>query len=152
MPKTTDKSPVTEKINHKLEKPELKEFKDHKHEKIEKNEAKEHKDHKIEKIEKNEFKEHKDAKVEKIEKNEFKEHKDTKIEKIEAKEISKIEIGEGKIQIKEKPEKEIFEGPGGDPGNPVETGGIGNASHFISPEDRPDLSKGALSGEDDRDG
>src|SRR5919206_1809686 len=81
-----DKNPKEFKIE-KTEKPEFKEFKDHKHEKVEKNEAKEHKDHKHEKLEKNEAKEHKDAKAEKLEKNEAKEHKDHKNEKLEHKEV-----------------------------------------------------------------
>jgi hypothetical protein len=147
MPKNIEKIPH-EKL-FKLEKAEAKEFKDHKHEKIEKNEAKEHKDHKVEKLEKNEAKEHKDAKVEKFEKNEAKEHKDHKIEKIEHKEFSKLEHPE-KPQGKEKDGKEIFEGPGfpGGGGDPAATHGLGDAGHFIQPEDRPDLSKGALSGEE----
>ena len=152
--KQVEKTLIADKNLHKefkiekIEKPEFKEHKDLKHEKVEKNEAKEHKDHKIEKLEKNEAKEHKDAKHEKLEKNEFKEHKDVKIEKIEVKEHSKIEIAE-KPQGKEKDGKEIFEGPGGDPlGDPLAQG-AGGAAHFIQPEERPDLSRGALSGEED---
>src|SRR5436190_2213362 len=107
-----------------------------------------YKEFKIEKIEKPEFKEHKDLKHEKVEKNEFKEHKDVKIEKLEKNEHSKIEIAE-KPQGKEKDGKEIFEGPGGDPlGDPLAQG-AGGAAHFIQPEERPDLSRGALSGEED---
>ena len=107
-----------------------------------------HKEFKIEKIEKIEVKEHKDLKLEKIEKNEAKEHKDHKIEKIEQKEFTKLEHGE-KPQGKEKDGKEIFEGPGGDPlGDPFAQG-AGAAAHFIQPEERPDLSRGALSGEAD---
>jgi hypothetical protein len=144
-----------EKIE-KLEKPEFKEFKDHKLEKLEKNEIKEHKDHKIEKLEKNELKEHKDHKIEKLEKNELKEHKDhkiEKIEKIEVKEFSKLEHGE-KPPGKEKDGKEIAEGPGSvDPIDPAIQGlsaaGRGQAQHFINPDERPDLSGGALSGEPD---
>ena len=152
--KNIEKSVIADKLPHKefkelkVEKIEIKEHKDLKIEKIEKNEAKEHKDHKIEKIEKNEAKEHKDAKLEKAEKNEAKEHKDHKIEKIEHKEHTKIEIAE-KPQGKEKDGKEIFEGPGGDPlGDPLAQG-AGAAAHFIQPEERPDLSRGALSGEAD---
>jgi hypothetical protein len=137
--------------HEKIEKIEIKEHKDLKLEKIEKNEAKEHKDHKIEKLEKNEHKEHKDAKLEKVEKLEAKEHKDAKIEKIEIKEHSKIEHAEKPVG-KEKDGKEIFEGPGGDPlGDPFAQG-AGGAAHFIQPEDRPDLSRGALSGEEDAGG
>ena len=152
--KQVEKTLIADKNLHKefkiekIEKIEVKEHKDLKLEKIEKNEAKEHKDHKIEKIEKNESKEHKDAKVEKLEKNEAKEHKDHKIEKIEQKEFTKLEHGE-KPQGKEKDGKEIFEGPGGDPlGDPLAQG-AGAAAHFIQPEERPDLSRGALSGEED---
>ncbi len=138
------------KESFKIEKNEIKEHKDTKHEKIEKNEIKEHKDAKHEKTEKNELKEHKDAKHEKLEKVEVKEHKDSKFESKEfIKEIGKAEVGE-KLQGKEKDGKEIFEGPGGNPGGPVETGAVqGNASHFIGNSDRPDLSRGALSGESD---
>ena len=141
----------------KIEKIEFKEHKDFKQEKIEKIEAKEHKDAKLEKIEKNEFKEHKDAKQEKLEKNEFKEHKDAKhekIEKFEAKEHSKLELPE-KPQGKEKDGKEIFEGPGGDPGGPIEQRlaaleqSMANMQHFITSSQRPDLSQGALSAEPD---
>jgi hypothetical protein len=139
----------------KIEKIEHKEFKDFKIEKIEKNEAKEHKDHKIEKLEKNEAKEHKDAKIEKAEKNEAKEFKDHKVEKIEHKELSKFEHGEKPLG-KEKDGKEIFEGPNqGDPGDPalgVGAVGQGAAAHFINPQERPDLSSGALSRETDEEG
>ena len=167
-PKEVEKLPKTEikdtkEIKHeKIEKIEIKDHKDFKIEKIEKNENKEHKDTKIEKIEKNEFKEHKDAKHEKQEKNELKEHKDakhekteTKIEnkelKIENKEIGKIEHPEKPIG-KEKDGKEIVEIPGGDPGNIAERLGaleqsVGNMQHFITSGERPDLSRGALSGE-----
>ncbi|MDB5692684.1 MAG: hypothetical protein JWO81_1747 [Alphaproteobacteria bacterium] len=147
----------------KIEKIESKEHKDFKFEKVEKNEAKEHKDHKIEKLEKNEFKEHKDAKIEKLEKNEAKEHKDHKNEKIEhkefAKDLGKIEHKElqevDKRLGKEKDGKELVEGNPGDLGDPaihqgVGAAGQGTAAHFIDPEKRPDLSGGALSGEEDR--
>jgi hypothetical protein len=139
----------------KVEKIEAKEHKDLKQEKIEKNEAKEHKDSKHEKVEKNEAKEHKDAKNEKLEKNELKEHKDAKhekIEKLEAKEISKIEHPEKQIG-KEKDGKEIFEGPGTNPGDPIEQRigaleqNVATMQHFITSAQRPDLSQGALSGE-----
>ncbi|MEA3016816.1 MAG: hypothetical protein QOI38_1538 [Sphingomonadales bacterium] len=147
-----DKRPKEFK-NEKIEKPEFKEFKDHKHEKIEKNEAKEHKDHKHEKLEKNEVKEHKDAKLEKLEKNEAKEHKDHKHEKIEHKELQKDHIPE-KQHGKEKDGKELAEGDF-DPGDPVfrqglSAAGDGSAEHFIDPDQRPDLSGGALSGEEDQ--
>jgi hypothetical protein len=145
----------------KIEKVEHKELKI---EKLEKNEAKEHKDHKHEKLEKNEVKEHKDAKIEKLEKNEAKEHKDHKNEKIEHKEILK-DIAKTehkdfkeieKQQGKEKDGKELVEGPGGgDLGDPVLQQGVGaagqgGAAHFIDEDKRPDLSGGALSGEEDR--
>ncbi len=138
----------------KLEKIEAKEHKDLKLEKIEKNEIKEHKDAKQEKLEKNEAKEHKDAKHEKAEKNEIKEHKDgkqEKIEKLENKEISKLEQGE-KPQGKEKDGKELVEGPG-NPGDPIEQRlgaleqSMASMQHFITQSQRPDLSRGALSGE-----
>jgi hypothetical protein len=125
--------------------------------KIEKIEAKEHKDFKQEKLEKNEAKEHKDAKHEKVEKNEAKEHKDAKLEKVEkneVKEFSKLEQGE-KPQGKEKDGKEIFEGPGTNPGDPVEQRiatleqSVASLQHFITTNQRPDLSQGALSGETD---
>ena len=139
----------------KVEKIEAKEHKDLKQEKIEKNEAKEHKDSKHEKVEKNEAKEHKDAKHEKVEKNELKEHKDAKhekVEKLEAKEISKIEHPEKQI-AKEKDGKEIVEGPGTNPGDPIEQRlgaleqNVATMQHFITSGQRPDLSQGALSGE-----
>ncbi|MBV9782399.1 MAG: hypothetical protein JO264_01130 [Acidisphaera sp.] len=126
----------------KLEKIEIKE---------QKLEVKEHKDSKIEKLEKNEAKEHKDAKVEKAEKNEAKEHKDAKLEKIEHKEIGKLEHPE-KTVGKEKDGKEIVE-QGGNPGDPVELRlsaleqSVASLQHFITSAQRPDLSRGALSGE-----
>jgi hypothetical protein len=141
----------------KIEKIEAKEHKDFKQEKLEKNEAKEHKDTKQEKLEKNEAKEHKDAKVEKVEKNELKEHKDAKhekVEKIEVKEFSKLEQGEKPLG-KEKDGKEIFEGPGTNPGDPAEQRiaaleqSVAALQHFITTGQRPDLSQGALSGETD---
>ena len=140
---------IEAKDNFKIEKNEIKEHKDAKHEKLEKNETKEHKDAKHEKLEKNEFKEHKDAKHEKIEKNEIKEHKDAKHEKIEHKEkIEKIERKE--IAKLEHPEKVIFEGPIRENGNPVEARLAAleqKLQHFIDTAQRPDLSRGALSGE-----
>src|SRR5215813_10674163 len=112
---------------------EIKEFKIEKNEKIEKSEFKDFKDHKHEKLEKNENKEHKDAKHEKI-------------EKPEAKEIAEKPVG------KEKDGKEIAEGPQG-PGGPVEQRlamleqSVASMQHFITLAQRPDLSRGALSGE-----
>ena len=158
LPKTEIKD--TKEI--KTEKIEVKEHKDVKIEKLEKNENKEHKDAKNEKLEKNEFKEHKDAKHEKTEKNEIKEHKDAKHEKaetkvetkefkVEAKEIGKLEHPEKPIG-KEKDGKELVDGPG-DPGNIAERVGALEQSvstlhqHFIASGQRPDLSRGALSGE-----
>jgi hypothetical protein len=141
------------------------EIKDTKEIKFEKIEIKEHKDAKIEKIEKNENKEHKDAKNEKVEKNEFKEHKDTKIEKTEKNEIkehkegAKIEHKEFKVEnlekqlAKEKDGKEIVETGNGNPGDPVEQRistleqNVAGLQHFISTGQRPDLSRGALTGE-----
>jgi len=151
------KEAIKEKLE-KIEKPEFKEHKDVKHEKIEKNEIKEHKDAKQEKLEKNEAKEHKDAKHEKIEKNEIKEHKDAKHEKLEKpefKEFSKFESPEKQIG-KEKDGKEIVEGPIGKPGDPIEQRlaaleqAVGNMQHFITSAQRPDLSRGALTGEPDK--
>src|SRR5689334_12924207 len=104
----------------------------------------EQKDFKIEKVEKIEAKEHKDLKQEKIEKNEAKEHKDSKHEKIEKPEK---QIG------KEKDGKEISEGPGTNPGDPIEQRigaleqNVATMQHFITSAQRPDLSQGALSGE-----
>ena len=138
---------------HKLEKIEIKDHKDLKIEKIEKNENKEHKDSKVEKLEKNEAKEHKDAKHEKVEQKEFKiEQKDFKIEQ---KEIGKLENPE-KTLPKEKDGKEIFEGGGFDPGDPIQQRlatleqNVAGLQHFIATGQRPDLSRGALSREPDR--
>jgi hypothetical protein len=137
----------------KIEKIEIKEHKDTKIEKLEKNENKEHKDAKHEKIEKNEFKEHKDAKNEKTEKNEIKEHKDGGKEfKIEQKEF-KVENLEKQL-AKEKDGKEIVETQNGNPVvDPVEQRvtaleqNVAGLQHFISTGQRPDLSRGALTGE-----
>jgi hypothetical protein len=137
----------------KFEKIEIKEHKDTKIEKLEKNENKEHKDAKHEKIEKNEFKEHKDAKNEKTEKNEIKEHKDGAKEfKIEQKEF-KVENLEKQL-AKEKDGKEIVETGNGNPVvDPVEQRvtaleqNVAGLQHFISTGQRPDLSRGALTGE-----
>jgi Fic family protein len=129
----------------KFEKIEIKEHKDFKIEKIEKNETKEHKDTKNEKLEKNELKEHKDAKHEKLEKVEHKEFKN------EAKEL-KVENLEKQAGA-EKGGKEIAEVGNGNPGNPVEQRvsaleqSVANMQHFITTGQRPDLSRGALSGE-----
>jgi hypothetical protein len=132
--------------------------------KLEKIEIKEHKDLKIEKLEKNENKEHKDSKIEKLEKNEAKEHKDAKHEKfeqkeikIEQKEIGKLELPEKTIP-KEKDGKEIFEGGGIDPGDPLQQRlaaleqNVAGLQHFIATGQRPDLSRGALSREPDKGG
>jgi hypothetical protein len=142
------------KENLKVEKIEAKEHKDAKSEKLEKNEAKEHKDAKHEKVEKNETKEHKDAKNEKLEKNELKEHKDVKHEKSEIKDSAKIEQKEFvKNEIKEL-EKLIVETQNGNPVvDPIEQRistleqNVTSLQHFISSGERPDLSRGALSGE-----
>ena len=135
----------------KLEKVETKEHKDAKHEKLGKNETKEHKDAKHEKLEKNEIKEHKDSKVEKSEKNEIKEHKDGA--KIEHKENLKIENLEKQIG-KEKDGKEIVETQNGNPViDPVDQRitaveqNVASLQHFITTGQRPDLSRGALTGE-----
>jgi hypothetical protein len=131
---------------HKFEKIEIKEHKDFKVEKLEKNESKEHKDAKVEKVEKNELKEHKDSKQEKLEKVESKEFK------VENKEITKVEGLEKQVG-KEKDGKEIVEVGNGNPGDPVEQRvsaleqNVASLQHFISTGQRPDLSRGALSGE-----
>ena len=140
-----------------FEKDHKAEIKDIKEAKIEKIEVKEHKDTKIEKLEKNENKEHKDAKNEKSEKNEIKEHKEgakneQKEFKVEQKETFKIESPEKPIG-KEKDGKEIVETGNGDPGSPVEQRlasleqNVAGLQHFISTGQRPDLSRGALTGE-----
>jgi hypothetical protein len=155
----------------KQPKVELKDFKEiEKHPKVEfekdhKAEIKDIKEAKIEKLEKNEFKEHKDAKNEKSEKNEIKEHKEGakneqkefKVEqketlKVEQKDTLKIESPEKPIG-KEKDGKEIVETGTGDPGSPVEQRlasleqNVAGLQHFISTGQRPDLSRGALTGE-----
>jgi hypothetical protein len=140
----------------KIEKIEVKDHKDIKIEKIEKNENKEHKDTKNEKLEKNELKEHKDAKHEKLEKLEHKEikneAKDFKVEVLEKQ--HKIEAPEKTIG-KEKDGKELVDGPIGNPGDPIEQRlsnleqNVAGLQHFITTGQRPDLSRGALSGEPD---
>jgi uncharacterized protein (DUF3084 family) len=148
LPKENAKAEIKDTKEVKFEKIEIKEHKDAKVEKLEKNENKEHKDAKNEKLEKNEFKEHKDAKNEKLEKNEIKEHKEGA--KIEQKEF-KVENLEKPI-AKEKGGKEIAE-TGTDPGGPVEQRlsaleqNVSGLQHFISTSQRPDLSRGALTGE-----
>jgi hypothetical protein len=131
------------KLKDKIEKIEAKDAK------VEKIEHKEFKELKAEKIER---KEHKDVKVEKLE------HKELKLEKLEQKELSKLEHGEKTIG-KEKDGKELkeagFEGPGPVGPGPVETRlsaleqTVSQLAHFIASEQRPDLSRGALSGEPD---
>lgn len=141
-----EKVEIKEIKENKVEKVEIKEHKDFKLEKVEKNESKEHKDAKVEKVEKNELKEHKDGKQEKLEKIEFKEFK------VEQKEITKIE-GLEKQLAKEKDGKEIVETGNGNPGDPVQQRvsaleqSVATLQHFISTGQRPDLSRGALSGE-----
>jgi len=148
--KLTDKIPAekTWRVENKqfLDKAIIKDFKDYK----------ENKD----------FKEHKDGKDFKDHKSEWKDHKDHKFERKEYK-IEKIELKENK---NEKLEVEVerewpphwpnpLGGTPGHPGDPIPDDvilqwamgpGMGTASHFINPEDRPDLSEGALSGEGDR--
>jgi hypothetical protein len=100
------------------------------------------------KVEKVEIKEHKELKPE------IKEHKEFKVEKNEIKEL-KVEKNERKEHKLEKFEKleheripkpfEIPHIPPGPLGPPVG----GGFQHFIGSELRPDLSSGALSGEED---
>jgi hypothetical protein len=149
-PKENTKAEIKDTKEIKFEKIEIKEHKDAKVEKLEKNENKEHKDAKNEKLEKNEFKEHKDAKNEKLEKNEIKEHKEGA--KIEQKEF-KVENLEKQL-AKEKDGKEIVETGNGNPVvDPVEQRistleqSVAGLQHFISTGQRPDLSRGALTGE-----
>ena len=121
-------------------------------EKLIKNEKFEKIEHK-EKSEKHEHKE-KPEKIEHKEKPEKFEHKE-KPEKHEHKEIEKL------IFKAEHPEKVIFEGNPKDniegnptlPGDPIEQRlaaleqGMASMQHFITTEQRPDLSRGALAGE-----
>jgi hypothetical protein len=127
-----------------------------KHEKHEKSEWKEHKDAKNEKLEKNELKEHKDAKNEKLEKNEIKEHKDSKHEKIEKPEHKEFLKPEAKENIKPEFKEQEVKSPASEgpllPGNPATLPGqpgAGSQAHFISSDNRPDLSRGALKDEPD---
>ncbi len=140
--------------NVKLQKQQFQEklFKNEKFEKIEHKEKPEKFEHK-EKPEKFEHKE-KPEKHEHKEKPEKFEHKE-KPEKHEHKEIEKLHF---KSEI---PEKVIFEGNPKDivegnptlPGDPIEQRlaaleqGMASMQHFITTEQRPDLSRGALAGE-----
>jgi hypothetical protein len=174
-----EKPEIKEHKEHKEHKPEIKEHKPEiKEHKPEIKEHKEHKEHKPEIKEhkelKPEIKEHKELKPEikehkeKPEKHEIKDIKENKPEKHERKEFKelkpeKFEHGE-KDLASELPPGKLSEGdPPFHPGGPLGPGGgtVGfgmqpgaSASetpqaHFISRELRPDLSRGALSGESD---
>lgn len=130
---------------------------------------KEAKEFKAEKVEKAEFKEAKEVKIEKAETKEIKEVKLEKNEKVETKEIKELEKQlEKRIdkQIEKHIEKQIekqFEkgiekprdvgGPSGDASVEARIGAleasVSQLTHFIASELRPDLSGGALTGEDD---
>ncbi|MBU6498501.1 MAG: hypothetical protein KGJ41_00165 [Rhodospirillales bacterium] len=148
--KTTDKKIETlekftpEKI-HKIEKIE-------KHEKFEKIEHKE-KPEKFEHKEKPEKVEHKEKpeKWEHKEKPEKFEHKE-KPEKFEHKEFGKLEHPE-KVIFENDPKGIAEGGPVTNPGLPVEQRmaaleqAVASLHHFITAQQRPDLSRGALAGE-----
>jgi hypothetical protein len=110
----------------------------------EKSEKPENKELKAEKAER---KEGKELKAEKVEQ---KEGKELKVEQKEGKEL-KVEQKEGKLEKNEKLEIEGHRFGGG--GLEERIGAleqtIGQLSHFITREMRPDLSSGALSGESD---
>jgi hypothetical protein len=141
---TTPPEPAPKKV-------EIKEFKDIKEFK-EKPEIKEksEKFEKIEKIEKNEEIEIKEKpeKIEHKEKPEKWEHK----EKIEIKEVQKVEQAE-KLPLETGPKNIAETPPPVTPGGPVEQRltvleqTVTNLQHFITPQQRPDLSRGALSAE-----
>jgi len=133
--------------HEKLEKPEKLEIKDHKHEKLEKPEIKDHKHEKNEKVEKLEKLE-KLEKVEKIEKPELKDHKPEKFE-VEGK---RLEPERSPVEIPKLKDAEVQPWQGlGDIATRVAQleATIARMAHFITPEMRPDLSKGALLGEPD---
>ena len=122
-----------------------------KNEKVEKLEFKE-KPEKFEHKEKPEKIEHKEKpeKWEHKEKPEKFEHKE-KPEKWEHKELSKVEIRE-KFIIENNP-KDLVEGGQTNPGDPIEQRigaleqNMAAVQHFITAQQRPDLSRGALSSE-----
>lgn len=124
--------------------------------KIEKIEVKEYKEAKLEKLEHKEIAKLEHKETAKLERKE--------IAKLEHKELTKLEYGEkGTRGFKEKDGKEIkeagFEGPGfpGGPGGPSPIENriaaleqtVSQLTHFISTGQRPDLSYGALSAEPD---
>jgi hypothetical protein len=150
--KTADKLPEKLKVE-KLENKENIKIELKEHTKIEKIEKVEHK----EKPEKVEHKE-KPEKFEHKEKPEKIEHKE-KPEKIEHKE--KIEFKENhkeleKVIIETNPKDLVENGPLTNPGSPVEQRlaaleqSMTAVNHFITTGQRPDLSRGALSGEADQ--
>jgi len=98
--------------------------------------------------EKGEKPERKELKAEKVEKPEGKEGKELKLEKNEK--VQRKEVKEVKL---EKNEKLEIEGRGFGGGLEERVGALeqamGQLSHFITTEMRPDLSLGALSGETD---
>jgi hypothetical protein len=157
-------NPIKPKEKHEgKELKEPKEFKEHKEHKEHKElkepkELKELKEHK-------EFKEHKEKDKEKEKDKDFKEKNDIKDRKDQTKEIKESkEVKETlkekedlkeKEGLKEKDDKEIFETPGGGVPGSIESrlaaleAALGQVAHFIPTANRPDLSVGALSGEDD---
>jgi hypothetical protein len=159
---TTPPEPAPKKVEIKefkdikefKEKPEIKEKSEkfEKIEKIEKNEEIEIKEkpEKIEHKEKPEKWEHKEKpeKWEHKEKPEKWEHK----EKIEIKEVQKVEQAE-KLPLETGPKNIAETPPPVTPGGPVEQRltvleqTVTNLQHFITPQQRPDLSRGALSAE-----
>lgn len=137
---------------------EGKEFKEFKVEKSEKVEGKE----KVEKLEAKELKNEKVEIKEKAEKSEIKELKEKPEikEKAETKELDKQFDKQLEKQVEKRIEKQLekqFEKQreGGIPADAVEArigaleAAVAQLSHFITGELRPDLSAGALSGEDD---
>ncbi|SFK05122.1 hypothetical protein [Methylocapsa palsarum] len=161
-------TPASPKLKDQIEKQSFKIEKPEKLEKIEKHEHKE-KPEKLEKPEK-EIKE-KPEKIEHKEKPEKHEHKEKpekfehkeKPEKHEHKELEKIQKDFDKINQKlENPEKQIFEGNPKDivenqgpfnPSDPIDQRvgaleqSVASLQHFISTQQRPDLSRGALASE-----
>ena len=109
-----------------------------------------------------EFKDYKDRKEFKDHKSEWKDYKDHKFEKHEKIEIKDNKNEKAEIDIQTKLVPEIVNPLGGTPGHPGDpipdsvilewamSAGLGDAEHFIKPEDRPDLGEGALSEEGDR--
>jgi hypothetical protein len=140
LPEKLSIKPEKEKESFKIEKPEIKE----KHEK-----EKHEKESKLEVKEKLEKEKHeKEAVKEKNEKPEI----EKQVVKPEKEHLEKL-------AIKPELEKQVIEGPKTIEGpGPVETlegrlaaveKALGELQHFIKPADRPDLSQGALTNEDD---